>query len=41
VYGNRGLIQRDREFIIVFMVYGDRVPIQRKIVYNGFYGVWL
>jgi hypothetical protein len=29
VYSDRGLILRDREFIIVLMVYGDRGSIQR------------
>jgi hypothetical protein len=29
VYRDRGLILRDREFIIVFMAYGDRGSIQR------------
>jgi hypothetical protein len=40
VYSERGLIQRDREFIVVFMVYSDRGPIQREIVYNSVYGIW-
>jgi hypothetical protein len=29
VYGDRGYIERDIEFIIVFMVYGDSGHIQR------------
>jgi hypothetical protein len=40
VYGDRGSIERYKEFIIVLMVYSDRGPIRREIVYNSVYGIW-
>jgi hypothetical protein len=40
VYNDRGSIERDSEFIIMFMVYSDRGHIQSEIVYNNVYGIW-